>query len=423
MKRVIFLIALLIPIISNAQGIRFEEGQSWQEILMKAKATNKYIFLDCYTTWCGPCKQMEKEVYSNQQVSDLCNDKFISVKIQMDTSKSDNELTKASYTDADYINKKYKINAYPSFLFFTPDGKFLNRREGAMEVGGFIKLVNDVINPKKNYYKLLDNYRQGKSDIAETGYLARAGIILGDTTTARKIAKAYIIQLKKQQWLIKDNIEFMREFTNGSNEKGFELFYNHADTINKIMKFNDYSQEIIHPIIYREVIDPAFVAATKLTSIPNWATLKAKIKKKYGEYYADRVIYGARYGWEYKQKNWAEYIKYYVLFIEKYMHFSDEHLEEGSMEDFIWNNRAWQVFQYSNKKEELTKALCWSGHALMMNPIANWMDTYANILYRLGREKFAISWEEVAAKLEPSDMDIQANLEKMRRKQPTWPLN
>ena len=46
----------------TTKGIHFVNGLSWQEVLQKAKAENKYIFVDCYATWCGPCKAMDKEV-------------------------------------------------------------------------------------------------------------------------------------------------------------------------------------------------------------------------------------------------------------------------------------------------------------------------------------------------------------------------
>src|SRR5258708_6073689 len=128
MKTGIVLLLLCCSFLSDAQmdteqGIRFEYGENWQQLLAKAKAENKYVFVDCFTTWCAPCKKMEKEIYPLQKVGDVYNDKFISVKMQMDTAVNDNDATKSQYADADYIKKRYRINGYPTFLFFTPDGK------------------------------------------------------------------------------------------------------------------------------------------------------------------------------------------------------------------------------------------------------------------------------------------------------------
>ncbi len=77
-------LSLLVLGQAKGQGIKFEEGLSLKQIKEKARTENKYIFIDCYTTWCKPCKAMEKDVYSDKGVGDLFNKKFISAKIQMD---------------------------------------------------------------------------------------------------------------------------------------------------------------------------------------------------------------------------------------------------------------------------------------------------------------------------------------------------
>lgn len=47
-------------------GIRFAEG-SWKELLETAKKEGKLIFVDCYTEWCQPCKQMEQQVFPSKK--------------------------------------------------------------------------------------------------------------------------------------------------------------------------------------------------------------------------------------------------------------------------------------------------------------------------------------------------------------------
>ena len=69
-----FLIILFFPLIIYAQsdslykGIRFEKGLSWQQMLDKAKVEGKYVFVDCYATWCLPCKWMDKNIYTSEKV-------------------------------------------------------------------------------------------------------------------------------------------------------------------------------------------------------------------------------------------------------------------------------------------------------------------------------------------------------------------
>src|SRR5579872_1581201 len=91
---------MLAPLVVCAQGIHFENGMSWEQIKGKAKVENKYIFVDCYASWCGPCMKMDQDVYSRDSVGDIVNSHFISVKVQMDTSKKDNDTIKTWYADA-----------------------------------------------------------------------------------------------------------------------------------------------------------------------------------------------------------------------------------------------------------------------------------------------------------------------------------
>src|SRR6266542_1757612 len=114
MKRLLCIVILFIPIAIIAQGIQFENGLSWQQIKQKAKAQNKFIFVDCYATWCLPCKKMEKEIFPLKDVGDYMNEHFISVRVQMDTSKADDAHIQGWYKDAAQLKDQYKVKAFPS---------------------------------------------------------------------------------------------------------------------------------------------------------------------------------------------------------------------------------------------------------------------------------------------------------------------
>lgn len=412
---------LILTNLSNAQesGINFTSGLSWQQIVTKAKAENKYIFLDCYTTWCLPCKKMEKEVYSLDKTGKAFNDKFICVKLQMDSTNNDADNVKKNYADARYISKNYSIAVYPTFLFFTQDGKMLYRKEGLVEADAFIGLATEVFNPKNNYYLFLENYKKGIRDTSKLAFMAIKASELNDTANASGIAREYIKSFNGIKWLNTESIDFLRRFTNRTTDKGFKLFWQYADTINKIMDDGDYSQGILHRLIYIECINPNLISQEKV----DWALLYSNIEKKYGKYYAERVTAAAKLNKAHIQEKWDEYTRYLSLFVEKYTYPKIPVTESSAAnwKDFFLNNCAWDIFKYSHDREELTKALSWSSRAVSIRPNSNWMDTYANILYKMGEDKLAIQWEEIASKLDSTDKSIADNLQKMKAKQPTWP--
>jgi thiol:disulfide interchange protein len=104
------------------KGIQFFKGP-WKEAVAKAKAENKYIFLDAYASWCGPCKTMDEQVYTNAKVGSYFNNRFISIKIDMEKGEGP-ELGK----------RLPSIDGYLSLLFFGPDGHLAKTILGSRSV-------------------------------------------------------------------------------------------------------------------------------------------------------------------------------------------------------------------------------------------------------------------------------------------------
>src|ERR1700679_216131 len=100
MKKISLVVLITTSIINlRAQetGIQFQKGLTWDQVLQEAKTEHKYIFVDCYASWCAPCKWMDANIYSLQEVGNAYNKDFISVRVQIDTTKDDNEDIKNWY--------------------------------------------------------------------------------------------------------------------------------------------------------------------------------------------------------------------------------------------------------------------------------------------------------------------------------------
>ena len=84
-KFALLLVMVLITCYAgHAQGIKFEEG-TLNEVLAKAKVENKLVFIDVYTTWCGPCKQVAAEVFPNKLLGSFYNEIFINYKLDAES--------------------------------------------------------------------------------------------------------------------------------------------------------------------------------------------------------------------------------------------------------------------------------------------------------------------------------------------------
>lgn len=399
-------------------GIRFEEGLNWQQLIAKAKADNKYIFVDCNTTWCLPCRKMEKEVFVQPCVGDYFNANFISVKAQMDSSKKDNALVQTWYSDARYLRETYQVSAYPTYLFFTPEGKLLDMKSGAFPANAFVDLAKTAIAPENNYYAQAEEFKKGKRDLTAMSFLARKALEMGDSSLSREAANAYVAALTKDKWLTKENIEFTQQFTKSTTEKGFRFFYQNADSINRIMQTPGYAEGVVTGMIYREIVSPKELQAKQTNTVPDWKRLEQQIRKKYNASYADRVVLSARTGWARSNKEYAEYTKCLAMQMDKgYIFLSPN----NPIADLIWNNLAWEIFLYSQEPAELEKALDWSMQAIRIVPDPNSFDTYASLLYKLGKKDKAIIWQQTAIKLNPESAELKQKLEAMKKGEPIWP--
>lgn len=121
MKRLIGMcvIALLFSSpLSWAQDINFRY-HNMTEALEESKTTGKPIFVDVYTTWCGPCRAMSNNVFTNNELAKIYNENFINVKIDAEKAKN--------------FGYKHNVSGYPTLIYFSPNGKETHRTVGYSE--------------------------------------------------------------------------------------------------------------------------------------------------------------------------------------------------------------------------------------------------------------------------------------------------
>ena len=118
----------------TGKGIRFFEGK-WAEALAKAKAEHKPLFVDAYATWCGPCKALKRNVFTDEEVGAYYNEHFINVAI--DVEKGEGVV----------VASQYKIGSYPTLLFVDGDGVVVKRVVGYHDPEEFLALGKQVVAP------------------------------------------------------------------------------------------------------------------------------------------------------------------------------------------------------------------------------------------------------------------------------------
>lgn len=151
-KGIIVLIVALISTTLFSQGIKFEDG-SLNEAIEKAKQENKIVFVDCYTTWCGPCKWMSKEIFTNKEVGDYFNQNFVNLKINMEKGEGPG------------IGKLYNVVNFPTMLFIDTEGTLLHRIVGGKQVDELIGEAQNALDPGKRITTMDAKYNNGEREI------------------------------------------------------------------------------------------------------------------------------------------------------------------------------------------------------------------------------------------------------------------
>ncbi len=60
---------------------------TWEEAIEAQKKEPKKIMVDIYAVWCGPCKMMDRNTFSNPAVADMLNKHFYPVKLDAETRR------------------------------------------------------------------------------------------------------------------------------------------------------------------------------------------------------------------------------------------------------------------------------------------------------------------------------------------------
>lgn len=120
----------------KVEGIQFVD-LSWSKALAKAKKEKKLIFFDAYTSWCGPCKMMQKTVFTRKDVGEYFNATFINVKKDMEVG------------EGPQLANMYPIEGYPTLFFIDGNGKLVTSHLGALDGPGLVQFAKMVATKKK----------------------------------------------------------------------------------------------------------------------------------------------------------------------------------------------------------------------------------------------------------------------------------
>ena len=383
-----------LQLTTQAQGIEFVHDKSFDEIRAMAKAQNKLIFMDCYTTWCGPCKRLSAQVFPDSAVGAYYNDNFINTKFDMEKGEGVN------------LSGRYAIRAYPTLLWLDYEGNVKHKVVGGLDPAGLIANGKKATDPTPGILTgMREQYKNGNRDV---NFLADYVTTLNSAGELYEpIFKEYVELLNSKQLSEKKHTQTIFNLTTNINSPGLAHVMKNkdyykgtmgADVVNK--KINGIAEKAVQEAGKKE--DKAqFEKAIALVKENKAADATQQALKLSIDYYE------SMYDWTNYDKNVTQYIKKYAEKDAKYL-----------------NDAAWNYYINVNDEALLSKALKWSYQAVNLdNKYTNNL-TYAYLRYKLndyGEAEKACDYAIIKAKEEgvnaSSATALKEAIQKSKQKQ------
>jgi thiol-disulfide isomerase/thioredoxin len=353
------LIAQLVLILSFSflsfgQGIQFTH-EPFSAILTKAKSENKLVFLDAYTTWCGPCKWMAKTIFVKPEVGDYFNTRFVNAKIDMEKGEGIE------------LARRFQVEAYPTLLFLNGEGEVVHRSLGAREADGLIQLGNIALDPQKNLAGLKKAFWKDSTSFAPA-YAYLSALKDAEVSGQKEVFEAYFRHQPESKWMESTNWRMLHDFIQSRKNPLFQYMVQHR---------SEYESKFGKDSVSGKIRDVLFAALENAASQQNpalWEEVKAEIEQQNlpGAKRAIALTYAQLPG-----EDMDEVRKRMMLFAKDFSFDEPGELAYWSM----------AFLEGATDKAQLKQAEQWSAKAASMVP-DNYtiLDTWAHLLEKNGNK-------------------------------------
>ncbi len=262
-----WMIAVILPLSSFAQGVDFKELPV-QEVLNLAQKEKKLVFVDFYTTWCGPCKKMSSEVFTQRQVGEYFNRTFVNLKVD------------AEKGEGVELAKRYQVKAYPTFVVLKPDGTEIYRTSGARSADEFVDKIRKGINPKWSPEGLTRRYEKGERTPELVNEYALLQMETGNGELGNRVIRDYFEKLSDKKRVKPENFFLYDRYTLSYKDPKADYMFANKD---RFIKAN--GREAVEPLLYnwlRQEMMPFVMAKGVPDSGENFQVLQnleAKIRQ------------------------------------------------------------------------------------------------------------------------------------------------
>lgn len=348
--------------VENTENMAFIH-EKFGEAMEKARAENKIVFIDAYTTWCGPCKQMDKNTFSDEDVAAFFNEKFVNLKLDMERG------------DGLTIQQRYKISAFPTLLFLNADGEVIHKALGFQDAEQMLALGKVALGSDQTLSAWTSRYEKGERD---PKFLKEYASKLFETYDESRAEVAEMYLSTQKDLFTADNLEFSMRFTEGVESPRFAFLVANKKAFEKKFTKDEISLKI-------EELTSDFLLNEK--NLPTLGRADSLIRLVYAEK-ADRMIKNYRLSYHRMKGERDNYAAAAVQYYKKY----DDNADELS-------ETATTFLEQIDDKKMLKKALSWAKTAAKKQETVNNQLLVAQLYAKLEKTKKAKKAAETALEI------------------------
>ncbi len=378
----LFFMLLSICSFSQSEGIRFEH-KPWQELLEQAKSESKLLFIDAYAEWCGPCKWMAVNIFPDSAVGAFMNTHFINAKIDMEKGEGPD------------LQKKYEVRAYPTYLFVNGEGELIHRFCGSMSKEKFLAQAANALNPDSTFLFRSQKFAQLSEKTPEQ-VLSYVKMLDGSCISPDLVVSEVYVELKGKAEEVDAWADLINEYPPAYGTDFFTAMVEYLSSLSEesANKVKNGVGIAVSKYMFAKLRQgkEAYLEARQ-------SVLEANLPES-----AKNLALSDLYFYR-GQKDW-----------DKFVESVETLLENGRGEDVNFlNSMAWTLYESvdADQKKLLEKGLSWSKKALDLKKDYAVMDTYAALLYKLGKTKEAGKVAREAIELAKSSGDDYSGTEKL----------
>ena len=227
MRPMLFAFICLFFSLDLSAGIAFFEG-SYEEALELAKKEKKIIFIDAYASWCGPCKRMAKNVFTQDAVGDFYNEHFINLKLDMEKA------------EAEVFRKSFSVSAFPTLFYIDGKEELVHKLVGGQDGAGLISAGEVALSKLDVSKDLAKEYEEGNRD---PEFVLEYVIALNASgKNSLPVANKYLMSQKDLNTDF--NLKFIYEANTACDSRIFTLFEKRKESLESMFGEEEVQEKI-----------------------------------------------------------------------------------------------------------------------------------------------------------------------------------